>query len=125
MPDNDYVTDRDAHDARQALEMWSPDDCPPCLAGDHAGCLAPEGDCTNICHPKEEKVMTYAKAPFNGTPYPVGTEASLNAVPVRVLVIGADKDRRPNGHYIVTTGDGTRHSAHHSELAVATVEAPA
>lgn len=54
----------------------------------------------------------YTTQAFNGTPYPKGTQAYLNAAPVRVLVIGA------NGYYLVTDQAGVRHQAHHSQLAV-------
>jgi hypothetical protein len=55
---------------------------------------------------------------YAGLPFPKGTEAYLNAVPVRVIVIGA------NGHYIVTDQAGVNHQAHHSELAGAVVPDP-
>ena len=48
---------------------------------------------------------------YAGHPYPKGTHAYLNAVPVRVFVIGA------NGHYLVRDQAGVTHQAHHSELA--------
>ena len=52
---------------------------------------------------------------YAGHPYPKGTEAYLNAVPVRVIVVGA------NGHYLVTDQAGVNHQAHHSELGGAVV----
>jgi hypothetical protein len=55
----------------------------------------------------------YTTHPYWGTTYPVGTEAYLDTVPVRVLVA---TDR---GAYIVVDQAGVHHAVHHHRLAVA------